>query len=294
VVADNPDAGGDYVTGGDRVAAVPNGRQMETLYLTELGLEGTRSGLLGAWSDGAGLVTYLGHANLDRAADEGLLTAADTGNLDTPTVFLGFGCYLGVVGHPGIDSLAEALILAEGGAVAVIGSEGPSYHANSEPLALDLHARVASGGRLGDLLLDAARKTGIPVGSYQIVGDPATALGSPLAPRGGEGEVYGNEGLAEWLVWAVPPVLGAIDPTQDHDGDSQSTLDELKAGLDAFDASQAFEITGMSRSGDGFELEVNAAPNRALGAQRGPEWNEAPSTFEVDEDASWFRVTLDP
>lgn len=61
LVADNPDAAGDFEADVEEVrASFLSGRPTTTLRLSELGA-GTRPAILGAFDDGASLMSYVGH-----------------------------------------------------------------------------------------------------------------------------------------------------------------------------------------------------------------------------------------
>ncbi len=172
LVADNPDEAGDFEANvedvRDRFLA---GRPTQVLKVRELGAA-TRSAILGAFDDGASLVSYVGHGGAAVWASENVLNSRDVPSLlaqSRQPVLLTLDCLNGYFVAPGLDALAEALLKADGPA--------HQYH-------LALVAELASGRheRLGDAALAAqqayARSGGMPelLSIYHLLGDPATKI----------------------------------------------------------------------------------------------------------------------
>jgi hypothetical protein len=139
-----------------------------------------RSALLAAWAQGAGLLTYLGHGAVGSWSAAPLLETADApslGNAEKLPLVLAFTCFTGFHHDPYTDSLAAALLTAEGGgAVAVWGSAGMTEPAAQLPLAQAALRRLQPTLRLGDWL--RAAKAGVALSpdvrsTWTLFGDPS-------------------------------------------------------------------------------------------------------------------------
>jgi hypothetical protein len=189
LVADDPDEAGDFEAHADKLAAtVLAGRDPRKIYLSRLGLESTRSEVVSAFEDGAGVLSYLGHGGIQLWATEDIL---DTGTVRTfspqsrQPLVITMNCLNGYFDFPYFDSLAEALVKAEGkGAVAAFSPSGLSLdepaHVYHEILLRELLS--ANHRRLGDALL-AAQAAYADSGVfpellriYLLLGDPALSL----------------------------------------------------------------------------------------------------------------------
>ena len=85
-----------------------------------------RARLIEAINRGQKVVNYLGHGSVNLWRG-GLLTSDDAGlfeNVTHPSLFIMMTCLNGYSHEPALDSLAEALLKARGGAVAVWASSG--------------------------------------------------------------------------------------------------------------------------------------------------------------------------
>jgi hypothetical protein len=189
MLADNPDDGGDFPLDSNNVAAlVPSGYSTHTIYLSELSIDIARQMVLEGINNGALLLNYIGHAGLDRFAQEGLLLTADvptmTNNEKLPVV-TAMTCIVGHYAFPGLDTLSEALVLKQdGGAVAVWSPTGMSI--NSEAVILDeeFFKSIFEGKNavLGNVVMQAIENgrsrgvSGYILDLYNILGDPALRL----------------------------------------------------------------------------------------------------------------------
>lgn len=186
MLADNPDAGGAFTVDSDAVAAIfPAGYDAVPLYLSQWGLNTTRTLLFDGLDEGAVLLNYMGHASPFQLADEGLLTMADAGDLNTAPrlpVFAAFTCLAGMFEASGVRVIGEGMLLQpDGGAVAVWAPTGLSEQAQAKILDEALvRALFANGTRpLGAALQQAQREFITRGGSafildiYNLLGDPA-------------------------------------------------------------------------------------------------------------------------
>ena len=192
LVADAPDAAGDYVAGSDQLAAqVPAGLQVSKDYLPpgagQAQVDAARLQLLGAFDNGGVLVNYMGHGGLDRLATPGLLTIGDvaqlTGGPRSP-VLTALTCNIAHFAYPGYRFLGEELIVQPGGgAMAVYAPTGLSYDGPAVQLGRHLLPALlaAPGTVLGDAILHGVRgyaATGdltlLP--AYNLLGDPVLAI----------------------------------------------------------------------------------------------------------------------
>jgi hypothetical protein len=185
LVADDPDAAGNFPRSTDGVAAgLPYGAPLSRAYLSVDGLAGVRNALIGGIGQGTGTVVYFGHGGYDRLADEGVLTSADVpllANADRPTVVAAMTCLAGSGALPGYATLGELLLRQPGGgAAAVWGPSGMSENDLAEPLAEAFFGlRQARDARLGDVVV-LARSTYrygqhplYMLSIYNLLGDPA-------------------------------------------------------------------------------------------------------------------------
>lgn len=192
LVADAPDAAGDYAAGSDQLAAqVPAGLQVAKDYLPagagQPQVDAARAQLLGAFDNGGVLVNYVGHGGLDRLATPGLLTTDDVAQLvggPRSPVLTALTCNIAHFAYPGYRFLGEELIVQPGGgAMAVYAPTGLSYDGPAVQLGQHLLPALlaAPGTVLGDAILHGIRgyaATGdltlLP--AYNLLGDPVLAI----------------------------------------------------------------------------------------------------------------------
>ncbi|HMO52706.1 MAG TPA: C25 family cysteine peptidase [Kiritimatiellia bacterium] len=262
IATDDRDGGGAYVEDGTALADRLAGRQISRADIETLGVSGASQALRTALADGAELALYVGHGNLQRMAQEGLLTSADVQamlNSDRPAVIGALGCLMGSFGMPGSPSLGEQLITASGGAAAVFGSSAMVNNRDGVAFGDAVLAAVYDQGvdRLGDAWATAKNlKAGKWVaGSYQLLGDPALAMGDAYAPRGGPAVYPTRPSYEEWVKWAFPPAWlesgMSTDPNDDPDGDGYTNYEEYLAGTDPLNRDSELVVVTVNSLGEG-------------------------------------------
>lgn len=190
LVADGPDAGGNYTANSEVAAnrlldAGLAASEVQRLYLGPMTSAAVRNDLLAGLRGGADLLNYFGHAGVT-ALDHGLLSVADATALnhqEQVPVMLGMTCLINRFEFPQVISLGEALLLnPAGGAVAVWSSGGHSFDTkagamNDAFLIALLQAEVPHlGDAIQAALVGAAQSYGPETapGIYNLLGDPAT------------------------------------------------------------------------------------------------------------------------
>lgn len=141
-----------------------------------------RSQITAAIGEGQTIVNYLGHGSLGVWTGEGLLRNEDAARLTNagrPSFFVLMTCLNGHFADPALDSLGEALLKAEGGALAAWGSSAMS--APEAPAAMNRELyRLLFGTPL--TLGEAVRRAKSAADdadvrrSWVLLGDPATRL----------------------------------------------------------------------------------------------------------------------
>jgi hypothetical protein len=189
MLSDNPEEGGDFQTDSDAVASLlPANYTADKIYLSEHPLNEARQLVLNGINNGSLILNYIGHAGLDRLAQEGMLLTNDVAsmtNINRLHVMTAMTCVIGQFSIPGVDSLGEILILKQsGGSVAVWAPTGMS--SNSEATILDKEffksAFSVNNRVLGDIIkktLKKANNKGVSdymLDIYTILGDPALQL----------------------------------------------------------------------------------------------------------------------
>ena len=197
LVADNPDAAGDFVGDLNTVQAGLAGT-FETAMVFPPDFALMRGQILSNLNRGSDLLCYLGHGAADRLGSQGYLTAADAASLANgarPPFLVAMTCLAGIFAEPAYDCLAESFLLAAtNGAIAVLSPTGLSL--NPDATSLNLHlmkvlVEGAPGQRLGDLVRAAMIRYGrepahsTPAAIYGIMGDPSLRYrGLPAMPPG--------------------------------------------------------------------------------------------------------------
>jgi hypothetical protein len=189
LVADNADNAGDFEADVDALAStVLAGRQVEKLYLSELGTTATRDAIVQTFDDGASIVSYLGHGSINLWANENIFHN-NTVPLLAPQAqqpfVLTLNCLNGFFTLPYFDALAENLVKAEArGAIAVFSPSGLSLNEPAQVFHKALLEALVSGEhlRLGDAVLaaqeDYAETGALPelLAIYHLFGDPALLM----------------------------------------------------------------------------------------------------------------------
>jgi hypothetical protein len=188
LIADNPDAGGDFENEANRTAEILSGREVERVFLRQTG-GATRTVLAAAFDGGSSLMSYFGHGSTAIWASENVFNVRDVANLAAQgqqPFLLTMNCLNGYFHLPaGNNSLSEELLKAEG--KGVVGALSPSSLSVNWAAGLyhqALVSELASGGheRLGDAVL-AAQVAYAELGAraellavYQLLADPALRL----------------------------------------------------------------------------------------------------------------------
>lgn len=189
LVADNADGAGHFEADADELAtSVLAERNPRRIYLSQLGTTAARDEILGAFDGGASLVSYIGHGAIHLWADENVF---NTGNVSSLTpqsqqpLLLTMNCLNGYFHFPYFDSLAEALVKADGkGAIAALSPSGLSLNAPANRYHEALLREIFSSRheRLGDAVLSAqesyAATGAFPelLSIYHLFGDPALRI----------------------------------------------------------------------------------------------------------------------
>jgi hypothetical protein len=187
LVSDNADAAGDFEVNSDALGAMLGGREVERVYLRELG-GATRGAILDAFDRGASLVSYVGHGSVAVWASENVLNNTDVARLGPQAqqpFLMTMNCLNGYIQMPGVNSLAEELVKAEGkGAIAAYSPSGLSVDGPAHAYQRALVGELVSGRheRLGDAVL-AAQAAYADTGAmpelleiYHLLGDPGLKL----------------------------------------------------------------------------------------------------------------------
>ena len=189
LLADNPDIGGDFTADSNALASIiPQTYSIQKIYLSENSAEDTKQMLLSGINNGAVLLNYLGHASMDRLAQEGILTLDDISSLNNYEklpVITALTCVLGNYSIAGFDSLGVAMLLKQNGGVsAVFSPTGMSLNSQALDLGKSFYQAYfeKQGQTLGEIVLHALNKSkydgvsGYIIDIYNILGDPALQL----------------------------------------------------------------------------------------------------------------------
>ncbi|HWM94007.1 MAG TPA: C25 family cysteine peptidase [Thermoanaerobaculia bacterium] len=206
MLADSPDAGASFPDDSDRIASqLPAGYAVNRIYLGSETLAQARTRLFQGIADGASLIDFVGHGGLDRLSADGLLTSDDVPSLtngERLPVITAMTCTVNRFAVPGVPSLGELLVKSPaGGAAAVWGPSGLSFHGEARQLAGTFYRQVSGpqgvpqDGRLGDWILQSMNDfrarggDGAMLDIYNLLGDPSLVVrrGPAPAPSGGSG-----------------------------------------------------------------------------------------------------------
>ncbi len=118
LVADNPDPAGDFEANAEDIATgVFAERDPTKIYLGELGAHAAHEAIVGAFDEGASIVSYIGHGGIDLWADEKIFKNAHVEGLAPQSqqpLLLTLNCLNGYFTFPHFNSLSEELMKAEG------------------------------------------------------------------------------------------------------------------------------------------------------------------------------------
>jgi hypothetical protein len=204
MLADNQDGAADFAADSDRIAGLlPAGSLADRIYLADTPFNTAHAEVLQGFQTGAAWVNYLGHGGLDRFSSDGLLTSSDVAGLTNGgrlPVVTAMTCTINRFAVPGVPSLGEVLVKrSAGGAAAVWGPSGLSYHGEARQLAEIFYRLISDpgGGRLGDAVVRSLAEYGGLGGDgrmldiYNLLGDPSLLVRRGPAPAvngGGSGE----------------------------------------------------------------------------------------------------------
>ena len=189
LVADNPDDGGDFPADSNSMAAViPRGYSVQKIYLSDYPLDTARQLLMQSFINGIDYLNYIGHAGINRLANEGLLLSSDVDTLSNTSAFpvmTAMTCSAGQFATPGYDSLAEALVLKkDGGAAAVWAPSGMSFNIHAKILDTGFFHYIFNNSKavLGKAIKESLKyykAMGGPeymMDIYNLLGDPAMRM----------------------------------------------------------------------------------------------------------------------
>lgn len=189
VVTDDADIAGNFRADAEELSrTVLAPFPTRTIHLDELGRAGTRAGIIASLDEGASLVSYLGHGGINLWADENIFNSASVASLSTQAeqpLLLTMNCLNGYFHFPYFDSLAEAMVKAEGkGAIAAFSPSGLSLNAPAHLYHRAVLEEVLHGGheRVGDAVLEAQKRFLVEgafpelLSIYHLFGDPALVV----------------------------------------------------------------------------------------------------------------------
>jgi hypothetical protein len=189
LVSDNPDRAGDFVSDAETLASTALAtRELEKIYLNQLGAAATRTQIVQAFDEGASYVNYIGHGGIHLWADENIFNNDDVQTLalqGEQPLLLTMNCLNGYFHFPYLNALSEELLKADRkGAVAAFSPSGLSVNSAAHVFHRLLLEELVNGGhtRLGDAVLAAqsayADSGALPemIAIYHLFGDPAMKL----------------------------------------------------------------------------------------------------------------------
>ena len=188
--ADNPDTAGAFGADSDELATlVPGGYAVEKAHLGPVTLAAARTSVLGAFTEGSLLVNYIGHGGVSQLTADGTAVRRPTSpsltSADREPVLAAMTCDVGNYGLPGVDTLAESLMMkADGGAIATFAPTTMEENKDSKALgaqflpALFAAEHPTLGVAAQNALKSYAAAGGTPtvVASYALLGDPALVV----------------------------------------------------------------------------------------------------------------------
>jgi hypothetical protein len=199
LAADNPDSAGSFNADSYSVATiVPAPYNVLTVYLephqnvapgTYYNTAGdAEQAIVAAINNGVSVFNYIGHGGPTQLADEKMFQTSDVALLTNATImpiFLGVTCASGNYGFPGFPSLADRMLLRQGGgAYASWASSGLSLDSQSVLLDRAFFTAAFVGGTkvIGDIIvssLQSASATDVPPAMknlYNLLGEPVSRL----------------------------------------------------------------------------------------------------------------------
>jgi hypothetical protein len=187
VVADNPDAGGDFHLQADGLADQLLGLDFSPITKLYHPMQAVRANLTQTRTWETGFVSYSGHGTVAQIGNnsENFLTAADAASLSNSNypVFAALSCAVGSDALPGTRSLASALVMnPQGGAIASLAPTGLSLDAQAHELGAAFIDRLNDDrNTVGDAVVHAKLDTEGQIDEfmapiYSVVGDPGVSV----------------------------------------------------------------------------------------------------------------------
>ncbi|HMP90168.1 MAG TPA: C25 family cysteine peptidase [Kiritimatiellia bacterium] len=270
IATDQSDFAGNFYGDGNALQNIIVDREVKRADIDIIGAEQTRQELIKGINSGKEMSFYVGHGTPNQLSQQSILLTQDAlafTNHVSPTAFVMLGCLVGTFGGPGNVSLGEGLMLAKGGsasltaAATLISAADGRYM--SERMLESIY--VEGDARIGDAWIKGKNHL-MYYGLYpafrgfQLMGDPALAIGAADAPRPLETGDAERESYEEWVSWHVPPALQEIgfvlDPNEDLDGDLVSNGDEFIAGTNPLDSDSVLVVANIKRLTNG-EVQVS-------------------------------------
>jgi subtilisin-like proprotein convertase family protein len=163
---------------------IPSSLKIEQIGRSSLDDVTARGRILEALNRGQKIVNYAGHGNLDLWRGD-ILTAGDAAaltNRESLSLFVMMTCLNGYFGDPSTDSLGEALLRSEGGAIAVWASTGMTVPTSHAMINRELLRTVFDSSGRGSTLGEAAMRAKSVIAdidvqrTWVLLGDPMTRL----------------------------------------------------------------------------------------------------------------------
>lgn len=260
ISTDLSDFAGNYLEEGNLLQQIITDRTVVRADMDLIGAEMTREQMLDGINAGKEVAVYIGHGTPNALSLQSILVTADTAsmtNRSAPTAFFGLGCLIGTFGNPGLTSIGEGFIEAQGGASAMIAAATLISVVDGRVMIETMLDELYQNNRdrMGDAWLAGQAKLSefglFPAfNGFQLLGDPAMAVGSASSPRlGAPSPVMGS--YEEWVEMTFPPSLfdhGMLpDPDEDSDGDGLSNYQEYLAGTDPLNVHSSLQVVELKR-----------------------------------------------
>jgi hypothetical protein len=163
--------------------SMPPGLDIVDVNSSQSGAAAARQQILGGFGDSF-IVNYVGHGSVETWSNDALFGRADLGGLPAGSrspIVIAMTCLNGYFHDVYTESLAEALLRAPNGAVAVWASSALTTPDAQMPVNEILLRGLVGGGsmiRLGDAIVAAQRSSNTPDlrQTFLLFGDPATAI----------------------------------------------------------------------------------------------------------------------
>jgi hypothetical protein len=189
LAADIPDEGGDFSGDIDQIAPlIPTRITSGELKLADVDIDTANATLMSGINSGLLFVDYIGHGGVTQLSRDGLLKQSDVDNMTNGSklsVLTAMTCMAAGYAFPGGVSIAESLILKQGGGMAAVWAPaGLSEDAYALMLNKAFYnaAFDGTGRTIGSIVLEAIRKSGIDADNawmldiYNLIGDPALRI----------------------------------------------------------------------------------------------------------------------